>query len=453
MNEINTKSLKNYCYDIAMDVVYQGKRKQIVDVSRANQAITFWSPNNVRRLFISPDGLAVQFYTRTCGKKLLELRAFKNIELNKVAQCFSMEDYVPMLKVLTGERMCSSIEEIVICTGSKYNLRLPSKESNLSVLNRGGQIQNSFRRLRGILIINSDLLTLLNSIGVQNLQNSLYQISDDSKLSSLVVSRVDVLKDDWWKGSYLRPARYTLDAEGKPLANYFNKVVEDMESVIKSSKLNRILDKELGDVKNKIGTNIGLIRDITKTMSMLKTVLQEKNLYLIYKDIFTEDIVNVFVSDIRGRGLKCSESALKLKELKNIREFLQHIVTVTESKSLKEDYKELNEVLRITASEGYITIVKYCLDHINAAIGVNKVVTVHKLKDIQKDVVIPPQMKSIYAELVNEIGVTPSRSIESSCITLLTMMCKLFTSEDKLSKDNYNRSYWEGKIREKGVTK
>ena len=450
MSDIDVKGLKNYCYDIAMDVVYQGKRKQIVDVSRANQAITFWSPNNIKRLFISPDGVAVQFYTRTCGKKLLEVRLFKNTEITKVSQCFSMADYVPMLKVLTGERMCSSIEEIVLCTGSKYNLRLPTNESNLTIINKGGNIQNSFRRLRGILIANTDLLTLLNSIGVENLKDSLYQISDDEKLSYYVSSRIDVLKDTWWKGSYLRPARYSLDAEGSSLANYFNKVIEDNEKQIKTKKLSAILDKEIGDVKSKIAMNNGLAKVIIKSCNMLKTVLQEEKLYIMYKGSIQGDIVNKLVTDIKGKNLSCTESALEIPDIdKTVKDLITHSVVISNTRgSHKDDYNSMCELLKVVLTEGYTSLVSYCLDAITSALQTNEVITMHKIKDVQKSLLVPSQVSSIYSSVIAKVGITPSKSIEISCVNLLDLMSTLFVSEDKLSKTKYDHNYWESKLKE-----
>lgn len=185
-----------------------------------------WTPNNLRRLFISPDCVIAQFHVGVAPRK-------RQFLPNKYMECISDAKYLKMTNALggrAGTNICSHVEEVVYCLEGTNGGVLRQDESDWRAIISTGKASNSpdalkkaigerFKRLRAFVIFNGAIQELMQIVG-SKLSNPLYQISDDRIVSSNgKFSIVDIHKNDWYKGTYFRPSIYPSDAEGGSLYN------------------------------------------------------------------------------------------------------------------------------------------------------------------------------------------------------------------------------------------
>ena len=104
---------KLYCYNEALKAIYKGAPKYLTANSKetSGAVINDWSPNNIRRIAISADGIMIQRYVTTpkCPK-LIDIVLYKDAKLYQ--ECIDSDDYKPVSSALSALRVCSSVEEI-----------------------------------------------------------------------------------------------------------------------------------------------------------------------------------------------------------------------------------------------------------------------------------------------------------------------------------------------------
>lgn len=230
-------------YDTVMRMINRGIK---VD-EKSGQKIVGWSPNNVRRLIICPDGALVQFHCCPSGSKytkLIDVQQFQPQWIEQDIQEYQQGKYKSLLKVLVEGRICSCIEEIVI--SDKIPAPLKQADSNLTILanSKGGSsaLVTRFPRLRGIWKCNADMNDIYKATKGNFDELKGDKISRDGlgdKLRQLGVQIAPLYegKKEWWKGSYLRANIYNFDTEDAPLHKRFTEIREYFEQAEKSEKL------------------------------------------------------------------------------------------------------------------------------------------------------------------------------------------------------------------------
>lgn len=233
------------------DIIEKEINKSVKVDEKSNVVIQGWSPNNVRRLIIGVDYVIVQYFVKT-GKyaKLIDIVPlgksteddFLNLQDNK---------YTPILKVLTANRIISSIEEILFCVKG-YPKELLDKDIELGVLGKGSNLNTRFVRLHNISVVNK---------GVKDIVPYLQSSTDSDKLlidslstvpgnSIKVKSLLELHKDDWFNGTNLRSRWYSMDKEGSVLHTYFIKLKEDKELEDRENRLKEIEFKKYETLAN-----------------------------------------------------------------------------------------------------------------------------------------------------------------------------------------------------------
>ena len=108
-----------------------------------------YSPNNIRRLIISPDGAVVHYHIKTPSGRLMDM---VRLCAEMVVQASSLTGYIPMMEVLHKERICASVEEVILLTRSNDgNWFLSGKELAFEGLvgtfrNKGVDLLETVRR-------------------------------------------------------------------------------------------------------------------------------------------------------------------------------------------------------------------------------------------------------------------------------------------------------------------
>ena len=258
MSNDNVKA-GEYCYNLVMSKFTEGVHLD----NSSNNFVEGWSPNNLRRIFISPDGVILQYFTTSGAKinRLVQPVLFKDDR--RCMECFYDEKYKPIVSMLVGKRICSSLEEIIYLTASAHGRQLPERELRLQELVERSKVQSNeeellknisdrFVRLRALIFLNITMqeLTSLQQFS-SNIKNGAFMFADDEYFRGTAVKIYDLHKNDWWKHTRLRPQYYGLDAEGTSLTSYFERVREIKSSEEKENKLSNIKEKAAEDKLNK----------------------------------------------------------------------------------------------------------------------------------------------------------------------------------------------------------
>lgn len=119
-----------------------------------------FSPNNIRRLIISPDVVRTEFYISVPGVGQSKTIRLPSAMLSTIE---SLPDYVPIVQIISSDRICSSIEEIIFLVRSNDGqTELGYNEYDMSSLisnfgRRSGDlletVKQRFVRLRDVVVI------------------------------------------------------------------------------------------------------------------------------------------------------------------------------------------------------------------------------------------------------------------------------------------------------------
>lgn len=258
----NVLSLVDYCGDI------KANRQQYSQK---------YSPNNIRRLYLSPDGAMVMYHINA-GVGLTKTVSFNNMMFE---QCKMQANYIPMLYVLSADRVCASIEEVIICqkgvNGGLIDNREMSFEGLIKSYKGSGSdlkdaIMNRYKRLHSFIVYNGTLQELINN--TKELASSLHVLTE----SDFIKSRCQVAyfhTDDWYKGYGFSAKFYILDRQGSPLNAHFLSVIQRIESSKKTNDYNKFKEERIKGIKGEFETKyeqaLQLIRGYTKLRVLEKT--------------------------------------------------------------------------------------------------------------------------------------------------------------------------------------
>lgn len=236
-----------------------------------------FSPNNIRRLIISPDGAAIVYHINT-GQGLLKTVSFNP---SMVEMCNVQPDHVPILYVLSADRVCASIEEVVMCTGSRFGARLSSSEMELTGLVKGFKggssdlkttISQRYKRLVSFIIVPDDIQTFLTNTKDCNSAFTLLSESPYVKERGQLVT----FNNEKWYQNYGTTAKfYDLDRQGSPLNTHFTKVIETIEKNKKVDSLNNFKKERVKGIAEEFDKEykkaMGMLKALGKFLSMYKS--------------------------------------------------------------------------------------------------------------------------------------------------------------------------------------
>lgn len=204
-------------------VLDMGATKSIQAAENSKSAINNYSPNNLRRLILTPTTIAIQtFVTSPTASSRLRISNLPISDDLITATSDQFGRYRSPLSYLSGQaghRINSSIEEIVIITKAKDFPAPFINHGVVSFLQHPEVIKKTFRRLRAVSLIDQevDVNEFLKGFG-ENLYKKNFIIADHIK----DIAQVNYVNDlDYITKYSLRPRFYAMDAKGTPLAKYF----------------------------------------------------------------------------------------------------------------------------------------------------------------------------------------------------------------------------------------
>lgn len=205
-----------------------------------------FSPNNIRRIILSPDGVIVQLHISAGGKpKILK----KTISRQKLEEAiYAEEGYTPGIRSVLADRICGSVEEIIVCgNGIQQFLDV---ESDISFIQRpDGHCR--IKRLAAVIQYQGSIIDFLNGVG--NIDNPMTLLRDtDFVRNNCTV--IDILGKDWYKNYSTTAKYYMLDRDGSKLNKHFKKIVQDFDAKMDADKKSEFMSER----------NKGLLSDLEK---------------------------------------------------------------------------------------------------------------------------------------------------------------------------------------------
>lgn len=253
MNELRKQifGIFDYCGDIQKNG----------DNIRSAQYSSGYSPNNIRAVVISAEGILIRLHkpykgslfkgiSRIGGKVLYMY--FNPLKLYKQDENGKIDFGVSFYKMLVRPLVCASIEEIVILQGVSNNSFYPCvdlmntydlrKEDLLLGYKRTSDqnvdIAERFCRLNKITTVNMSFVSFIANYrkNIKAVENAIF-LSD--LLKNYIVNS-ESFNDDWWAGIKLQPSTYALDEE---LKTYFEGINAKYEKLTKDEKVRDAKEK------------------------------------------------------------------------------------------------------------------------------------------------------------------------------------------------------------------
>lgn len=222
---------------------------------KSGVVIRDWSPNNVRRLIIGTDCAVVCYHVT--GGKFSSLVKVIEFGVDSSAECFEYHqgasNIKPLLSVLVDGRICSCIEEIVVCTRG-YDTNMLSFDYDLSVLLSrkndltASALHSRFPRLHSIYSIDCTVADIFEHVRESKSANTLLYTTLIESGNNYNI-KFDGVAADWWKGSFLRPQLYGMDAPDSPLARRFESVKQYYLNLERDVKVAKAMAKKYAKIR------------------------------------------------------------------------------------------------------------------------------------------------------------------------------------------------------------
>ena len=222
------------------------------------------SPNNIKTLIISPDGIAVRLFLGAMQRQFLS------------SLKYSEGSPAPIVSILAKPRVCKNIEEIVfVVNSSERSITLSESEYDCSSLLVGwtgsgwDAVKSRYPRLKQIVIINNIVFSAVLSL--PNEKNKFYSdIFKDSGLAGQY--KVINVNSDWWKKAETTGYGSAMEnGIDERLRNYFSKDLQKRQELNKQSKIQERTQERLGSTIDEYKTLRSVVDTQWKLLRYLKS--------------------------------------------------------------------------------------------------------------------------------------------------------------------------------------
>ena len=404
-----------------------------------------FSPNNIKRLVIGVDGAIVDYHISTSKNNLT-----KHIQISpsmyQIASNHVNEkgesDYQSMLGVLYSDRLCASIEEVVICTAPVMGVYLNPLDMEITSMLKNAKseedIKSKYKRLRCFTKVN---------ISVSQMVNYLNRLDKDMRKNIFIadVPSSDayfIRKDDWYLGYGSVAQFYEMDAVGGKLNNYFKSVIENKQASDKEAEINKLREERVK------GFVVDYKQALYRFIYVRKCRITLSNLLRDFKSGLCDFNVT--------RG-----SAVALKECKSVSNYNFGSFTYTQSDDgEKEKLIENTKALKQAYSEDYVYILDTWMTNFGKLPNLVQDSILTVLEPCRSDfrIKVPEALTGRYGSNVSKLeGVNLSGgNMISSVSTLCVLISLVYTtggvSSDKIGKlyNAYNKHSWESMYKKEG---
>ena len=392
-----------------------------------------FSPNNIRRFVISPDGALVQLHIPVQGIPTIKSLRLPTKFYNEIS---CLDDYIPMLNCLSEDRICASIEEVVIVPNSNDgSVQLNYVEQNVSGLVKGykgndeskdvvGDIAKRYKRLRDFCLV-TDLSFADVEKYIRSNPNSFVADSEDFETDITYIH-----ENDWFEGYGSSAKFYLLDAKDGRLNLHFQKVRSHYEEQEKQDKLESFKKEQLKGIDGKHEKALNTFKYMYEAKKMLHYFFTKTPSNIVDKSLFASYMPEPVV--LNGVG--------KLKETKSIKLKQGNSSSSSEKSKYNENIKLLNESSSRIYSET-VTLLLTCISSLPEPV---QCVVMH---DCEKSIRIPKNAEPLNQKISQVTGKKfEGENIKNSMLNACTLLTRVFVSDaiDNLKLSQYRfRDSWE----------
>ena len=377
-----------------------------------------FSPNNIRRMILSGDGVYIGFHVPVNGKGE-KVKLFSSADRMGIARASELDGYKPMLWAL-AERVCSSIEEVIICTESLSGINL-SKEINFEGLVKNSAIRGydlkesvslRYKRLAYFTVASTDIMTLLKNKEIRSCRDPLKLMSDTDFLRSC--SSITKFKSDWYN-YYGSTSAYSMDNAGSTLNNHFRDIKAKFETNKRNDAVASIKEERLKGVSEKFEKALSNYRGIYTCKRNLNVILRSQGTNYISRGIPMMEFDRLATPD----EYRANFGAIKSRDRK----------------------EEFIKGMTLSATRQYTSLADWFFSSLLHIAKDNPITTNVLLSGMERRIKVPPSCESLVSELGYEFsGVNMADSTSNIC----AYACSAIISAvgDYNMNKYYNKDTW-----------
>ena len=417
--ELSEKEIGSYLHDITLQTIQgcSGSKKQ--------PDMRTWSPNNVKRVFICPDYVIAEFHVL---HKNLKRNNFMPMQSQR---CVYSSKYVPMLKALVSPLVCSSIEEIIISRSSNQGVMLRPEELDFSILCTGTSLNDRFKRLRAI-IVTDKTLDYISQYYQQVINDNTRHLADIPEVRG-VSQIMDIHKNDWHKGRFLRKSLYVLDSENGTLAQYFRDLEIKIEESKRKAAIDESRDQYLADVRGNYEKELKRYTGTYRCFRYFYKLMNEN-------DESAEAFRKYLKLDIPTVNSRQTIYDLPDKYSSFISQYFDNVKKDGVS---KEDIEQSIVAVRSVTQTIYISFFKTLVDTIMVFGSEYPSTAKVRLNGVERTIVVPQGFPTESLEKIKPYfgGVIEGKKLKDSIANICFILCKLLFSSPKI-EDYQNKEKW-----------
>lgn len=391
-----------------------------------------FSPNNIRRLIISPDAVLCHYHM-TLGR-LKSLADVVHLSPQVLARCEDMPDYKPIVGVLATSRICASVEEVIFLTcandGSMY---LANNELDFDSLvksfKRQGSLEDTvkgrYKRLHDFTVVNISYNEFMSRLRQEG--NAFTFICDLAFMRS-AGANVKIVHDeeDWYKSWGSSAQVYKPDGVGEALHSHFTKIAQKYEDGKKSDELQKFKDERVK----------GLESDFEKT-------------YGLYKKASKCYIQISKASSLMGTNVLFNHPLEKLKppalyECHILKD--RNVGQLVQATSEKEALTENTKILKAFVVDVHDCLMQFLLKNLAELCQTRPITAKIVAKHLDSSLMIPALCRSYASQIeaVTDVQFT-GKSLKASLINVSWYCADILFSKSgkRFSRGEENRGYWE----------
>ena len=343
-------------------------------------------------------------------------------------------DYKPVMKVLSTDRICASVEEIILLTRSNDgNYGLTERELDFNGLissytNKSGSlvdtIKKRFRRLYSFTIMPISYGQFVQYM--TSLNGSKPDFISDLELFNgsrkQYFNSKEEVKTQWGSSGQT----YDMDKDGGSLNSYFKKVKADFEAFKKKDAI----DKSVADRNKGLIEEVEVLYKRYKSMCKLQTRLSKMygdfggNGLYVHKPLFINP-VTLYECSVVEANYPCKEKAS------------------SESDALNKNKQLLHQAIHSVVSGLAMNLISG-IDYVASNSPITSKVL---LKDVETTIVVPKNATSMASNIEQITGVKfDGEDIRSSAINSCWLFCMFFLdrTSGNWHSEYITRDYWKG---------
>lgn len=400
-----------------------------------------YSPNNIRRIVISPNGVFVVYHksNASTGNRTYNYVEFAERDL------YQEEDnpkYKPIFDLLAEPHVCASLEEIVVL---RQSLSGNVHQNFLNEIQLGGMVKSfkgeggdlkekitrRFVRLRyySVLDVNFKAFLVMFKTAVQNKDIAKYPFFSEipdfrSKCQSTILGG-----EDYWKYNGCN-IRYAFDTV---LRAHFEAIKKSREDKLKSDKVNELRDKRLG----------GKIAEVN---AKIDEYLAYNKLWTTYSSIVYREGPNGVLPNLSFVKVPESYEVLPFKGMTKVPEEHLSKQQVPEQEALERNEAMFKSYkLRCASSlvQDFLTALERVAD------GGEEILLKVIVNNCETGISVPSAYKGTVEKIKALTGVEfAGRDIQSTVVLCCSQFIRFFVDTDY--KEAFSKPYWESKLKRTG---